>query len=194
MTSKPRRILAAVLVLLLSGLSVLDHAGAFGHRGMDQDRYADAEAFVTHAVDGDTVDIDIPDGPSSVTRIRLWGVDCPEIAQGGEADAWFGHHAAEYLRSQVVGQRVRLILEPHRPSRDKYGRLLAYVYLIDSGEMLNETLLDRGLAYADRRFEHVMKFLFEQREKRAAKTGVGLWKGITPEQMPTWRQRMDAAR
>ncbi|MEK6644089.1 MAG: thermonuclease family protein [Planctomycetota bacterium] len=193
MSSKPRRILTAIFVLFLSGLSVLDHAGAFGHRGVDRDRYTDVEAVVTHAADGGTFDVDIPDGTREVTRIRQWGVECPEIAHGtSEADAWFVRNAAEYIRSQVVGQRVRLVLEPYRPSRDKYGRLLAYVYLVESAEMLNETLLDRGLAYADQRFEHVMKFSFEQREKRAAKTGVGLWKGITPDQMPEWRQRMDA--
>ncbi len=194
MSTNSRRILITLFLLLIASLSVLDHAGAFGHRGVDRDRYTDVEVVVTHADDGDTIGVDISDGANDVTRIRLWGVDCPEIAHGGgEADAWFGRNAAEYIRSQVVGKRVRIVLEPHRPSRDRYGRLLAYVYLAENGEMLNETLLDRGLAYADRRFEHVMKFSFEQREKRAAKAGVGMWKGVTPEQMPTWRQRMDAA-
>lgn len=186
--------LAAAAIILLAALSVLDHAGLFGYRGNDRHIYHEAYATVTYAADGDTLDVDIPDRRRAVTRIRLWGVDCPEIAHDeSESDAWFGQDAARFVRSIVVGQRVRLALDPIRETRDKYGRLLAYVYLADSGRMLNELLIERGLAYADRRFPHVFKHRFVQREKAAAKLKTGLWQGITPEKMPDWRRRMDAA-
>lgn len=178
---------------VLALLSALDHAGLFGARGDDRLRYSDAKATVIRAADGDTIYIDISDRRSSKTRVRLWGVDCPEIAHGAaEADAYYGPEAAAFVRKHVVGHRVRVVLDPNRGVRDKFGRLLAYVYLEDTGEMLNETLLNRGLAYADRRFDHVMKHRFGRLEKKAAKAKVGLWADVLPEQMPHWRQRLNA--
>jgi micrococcal nuclease len=189
-----RRLATAIAVLLVVALSALDHAGVFGYRGGDRPRYQDAVAMIVHAADGDTFDVDISDGRRRVTRIRLWGVDCPEIAhRAGEQDAYFGREATEFVRSQVVGRRVRLALEPTRDPRDKYGRLLAYLYLEDDGQMLNELLIQRGLAYADRRFGHVFKNRFVQLERAAIRQQSGLWAGVKPEQMPRWRQRMDAA-
>ncbi len=190
-----RRKLITILVLLVVGVvSAMDHAGVFGHRGGDRRTYHDVLATVTYAADGDTIDVDIPDGNRDVTRIRLWGVDCPEIAHGeGEPGAHFGREATDFVRGEIVGRRVRLVLDPNRRSRDKYGRLLAYVYLADTGELLNEMLVQRGLAYADRRFPHVFKRRFVSIEKKVIKQRIGLWAEVTPEQMPGWRQRMDAA-
>ncbi len=175
-------------------LSALDHAGVFGYRGSRRADFNGAVATVTYAADGDTIDVDIPDGSRAVTRIRLWGVDCPEIAhRDGEEDAYFGCEAVEFVRQNVVGRRVRLELDPIRSPRDRYDRLLAYVYLEDTGEMLNETLVTQGLGYADRRFRHVFKDRFVKVEKKAMRQQVGLWAGVKPEQMPAWRQRMDSA-
>ena len=172
----------------------MDHAGLFGHQGPDRSRYDGAIATVTRAVDGDTIDVNIPDYRRAVTRLRLRGIDCPEIAHAaGEQDAHFGQQAARFVRENVVGRRVRIVLDPNHEPRGKYGRLLAYVYFVDTGEMLNETLIDRGLAYADRRFEHVLNHRFLRLEKKAAKAKVGLWAKVKPEQMPKWRQRMNAA-
>ena len=75
-----RRIRIIMACILVAVLSILDHAGVFGFRGDDRSRYDGAVATVTYAADGDTIDINMPDGRRSHTRIRLWGVDCPEIA------------------------------------------------------------------------------------------------------------------
>jgi micrococcal nuclease len=190
-----RRLGAAAAVLLVVTLSVLDHAGFLGYRGSDRQRYQNAQATVVSAADGDTIDVDIPDGHSKVTRIRLWGVDCPEIAhRDGDQNAYFGREAADFVRSQVVGRRVRLALEPRHDARDKYGRLLAYVYLEDDGQMLNELLIAQGLAYADTRFGHIFKKQFAELEDAAKKQKTGLWAGVKTEQMPAWRQRTEANR
>ena len=189
---KHRRTLITTLALLaIASLSALDHTGAFGHQQNDHAKYDGALATVTYAADGDTIDVDIPDVAQSKTRIRLWGVDCPELAHAAtEQNAYFAPEAKALVVNRIVGRRVRLALEPSRPARDKYGRLLAYVYLLDTGEMLNELLIRRGLGYADRRFNHVCKHRFLNIEKRAQRTKAGLWAAVTPDQTPAWRQRM----
>ena len=189
-----KRRLAIALVLALLTLSALDHVGLFGFRGSDRVRYDDAIATVVYVADGDTFDINMPDGRRATTRIRLWGVDCPEISHdAGEPDAHFGRESADFVQEHLTGRRVRIALDPNHTPRGKYGRLLAYVYFEDTGEMLNELLIEEGLAYADRRFKHALKHRFVKIEKRAMKQRVGLWETVKPEQMPAWRQRMDAA-
>lgn len=210
-----RHVIVVLVLFALAGLSIADHAGVFGAQGPDRTRYDGVIATVVHAADGDTLDVDIPDGRRNRTRIRLWGVDCPEIGHGkGEADAYYGPEAAAFVRAHVVGRRVKLVLDPIHPPRDKHGRLLAYVYLVDEaggpiksgdapqgaglvppeGQSLNQWLIERGLAYADLRFEHVHEIRFERAERTARKAKAGLWAGVREAQMPEWRRRMDAAR
>ena len=78
-------------------------------------------------------------------------------------------------------------LEPTQ-TRDKYRRLLAYLYVSDN-ENLNLSLVHDGQAYADRRFPHTLKPQFEQEENDARTKKRGLWKEVTESQMPAWRQK-----
>ncbi len=177
-------------------ISALDHARGPGRRAARQQEYHGRVARVIYAADGDTLDLDLPDGGRPMTRVRLWGVDCPEIAHApGEIDAHFGREAADFVRREVVGRRVRVELDRNRSNRDRYGRLLAYLAVLaegseGEGELLNRMLIDRGLAYADRRFDHVRMQEFVAAEQRAEKSRVGLWAKVQREQMPPWRQNL----
>jgi endonuclease YncB( thermonuclease family) len=154
----------------------------------DRSRYHQQTFKVVHVVDGDTLDLDAPDGDHDYTRVRLWGVDTPETKDPRKEVMYYGPEAAAFAREAAQGRMVQVGLEPFKPTRDKYGRLLAYVYLPD-GKMLNEELIERGFGYADTRFEHVMKKRFEQLEKQAQREKRGLWKEVRPEQWPQWRRR-----
>jgi len=180
------------IILGIACLSAADHLGWLtGPAADDRARYHGVECAVTYVADGDTFDIDLPDGRKASTRIRLWGVDCPETAHGdGATSAYFGEIAKDFVTEHLLGRRVRLALDPNHAPRDKYGRLLSFVYLSDTGEMLNEVLVQEGLAYADRRFGHAFKLRFQTLEKRAARDEVGLWAEVQEKQMPAWRQRM----
>jgi len=178
--------------LLLLGLLVIVARWRLP-QGSDQERYHDRHFRCVRVVDGDTIDIDVPDGQYPHTRIRLWGVDTPETVWPGRPQMYFGPEASAFTRSCVEGVNVRVELSPGR-SRDKYGRLLAYVYYGDPPVMLNEELIARGYGYADRRFDHPWKTRFAQLEERARKDRQGLWAGVKPEQMPAWRQRYDSWR
>jgi micrococcal nuclease len=139
-------------------------------------------------IDGDTINVDMPDGTVPVTTVRLLGIDAPETA-GGSPAMYFASEATGYLRSLASGHEVTLYLDDEADSRGKYGRLLAYVALPD-GRFLGEQLLLEGYAYADLRFRHGYYQRYEQLEAVARSLGKGLWREVSREQLPPWLQRM----
>ena len=159
--------------------------------GSDFGRYHNRTFVCTYVVDGDTLDVGVPDGTKAQTRIRLWGVDTPETAKSPGGERYFGPEASAFTKSLVRDEPVRLELVA-ADTRGKYGRLLAYVFVGDV--MLNEALLEQGYAYADRRFAHPRRERFIQLEKRAQKQKVGLWANVTFDKMPEWRQRYETWR
>jgi micrococcal nuclease len=126
---------------------------------------ADARsATVSRVVDGDTVEL------RGVGKVRLIGVDTPEVYGGVEC---YGREASAYAKRQLAGRRVRYAVG--REERDRYGRLLAYLWLED-GRSFNALLVSGGYAqpltippnddYAD---------LFVRLSRRARDRALGLW-------------------
>lgn len=143
---------------------------------------------VIETVDGDTFHLDVRDGRKAHTVVRLWGVDTPEV-HGVEQPAYFGPQASKFARSLANGKMVRVELIPGR-TRDRYGRLLAYIHLPD-GTMLNERLVAEGYAYADTRFSHRLRARFVLLEEKARQARKGLWARVKLADMPPWRQRRE---
>jgi endonuclease YncB( thermonuclease family) len=79
------------------------------------------KATVTRVVDGDT--IDVRKGSGRTTRIRLLGIDTPEVYGGVEC----GGRAASALMKRLATGRVKVQTDPRQPKLDRYDRLLAYV-------------------------------------------------------------------
>ena len=156
----------------------------------DLARYHDRTFRVSRVVDGDTFDIEARDGDKPVTRIRLWGVDTPEVARDSTPGMHFGAEASAFAKRKLADQQVHIVLSPER-SRGKYGRLLAYAFMKRGGAMFNEMLLEEGYAYADLRFRHHYYDRFKTIERQARKAGHGLWAEITLEKMPAWKQRFE---
>jgi len=145
-------------------------------------RYHDKSFTVVNVVDGDTLDINSPDGDFGQTRIRLWGIDTPERG------AFFGDEATEFATELALGTRVKVFLDEGNRTRGKYGRLLAYVQLPDK-TFMNEVLLVNGFAYADLRFRHSLYHKYIQLEASARGLEKGLWAQVSREQLPEWLQR-----
>jgi len=154
------------------------------------DRFDNRLFTVVNVVDGDTVDLDVSDGRRPTTRIRLWGVDTPEVAASPTGAMYWGDQASQFSKQTLQGRTVRLELIEGE-TRDKYNRLLAYVHLPESGEMFNEMLLRGGHAYADSRFKHPYRERFVELERAAHAAHVGLWRDVTRRQMPGWRQKRE---
>ena len=157
-------------------------------KSSDFEKYHAKTFTVVKVVDGDTLDIDIPDGQYSHTRIRLLGIDAPETKNPQTAVMYFGQEASEFAKKTALGKPVSIYLDTVSPTRDKYSRLLAYIKL-PGGTILNETLLTEGFAYADLRFRHSFYNRYKQLESIARISKKGLWQGVTREQMPEWLQR-----
>jgi len=156
-------------------------------KASDFEKYHAKTFTVINVVDGDTIDIDIPDGQCEHTRIRLWGIDTPETKHPQRGVMYFGPEAAEFATKLALGKQVTVYLEEHR-TRGYYGRLLAYVQLPDD-RFLNEVLVSEGFAYADVRFRHSFYHKYKQLEAAARSQKKGLWGNVTPEQMPEWRRK-----
>ncbi len=131
-------------------------------------------ATVTHVTDGDTIRVLI-DGRRE--RVRYIGIDTPETRHSRRGPQPFADEATEANRRLVAGRQVRLVLDASE--RDRYGRLLAYVYLRD-GTFVNARLVEEGFARVltvPPNVRHAA--LFRKLEARARRSGRGLW-ALTP--------------
>ena len=132
-------------------------------------------ALVVRTVDGDTVRVAMPlppEGLRSLERVRLLGVDTPDAVDR------FGREADEFTRRRLLHQVVRLACDWQL--RDRYGRLLAYVYL-PGGACHNAELLREGFAHAYTRYPFQFLEEFRALQSAARRQGRGLW---APESQP----------
>jgi micrococcal nuclease len=135
-----------------------------------------ARGRVARVVDGDTIKVRL--GARTET-VRYIGVDTPESVKPGTPVQCYGHAATAANRRLVSGRDVelRVGVEP----RDRYGRLLAYVYRLPDHTFVNAELVQRGYArtltippndaFAPR---------FARLERTASAAGRGLWSACAP--------------
>jgi micrococcal nuclease len=199
MSRRMRNVVAVIITLTAATLCFLDRSfvtrsitkplqSAQQQDSTDISKYHGRQFTVVKVVDGDTLDIDIPDGNYSHTRIRLLGIDTPETKDPRTGPMYFGKEASDFATKLALGKQVTIFLDKDRKSRDKYHRLLAYIQLPD-GTFLNEVLLSEGYAYAYLPFKHGLFNKYKQLESVARSRKIGLWANVTPEQMPKWRQK-----
>lgn len=155
----------ALLLIMTAATAVADH-----HQ----------EGEVRWISDGDTITVD------GIGVVRLVGIDCPEM-EASDRD-WkylkLGSPSGQILRTTArsahdrawelcLGKQVRL--QAAEPRYDRYGRLLAYVWLPD-GRMLNQILLEEGQAMVYRRFDFEEKNSFLRLEHQARRQKKGMWR------------------
>lgn len=126
---------------------------------------------VISVVDGDTFKINYN---GTTTKVRLIGVDTPESVSSNQSkNNKYGVEASNYTKERLEGQTVHLEFDVQQT--DKYGRLLAYVYLED-GTMYNKELLEKGYAQIAT-YPPNVKYVdeFTQIQKQAKENKVGFW-------------------
>jgi micrococcal nuclease len=131
----PRRTILILVVLV--GAVLAARLAAQRHESAPEG----VAASVNRVVDGDTIHVDL--GGTDET-VRYIGIDTPESVKPDTPVQCYGEQAAEANARLVRGQDVRLRFDAER--RDRFGRLLAYVYLADDGTFVNEQLVRDGAA------------------------------------------------
>ena len=126
---------------------------------------------VVRVVDGDTIHVRVGGREETV---RYIGVDTPESVKPGAPVECFAKRASAFNHRLVDGEKVRLVRDAE--ARDRYGRLLAYVYRERDGLFVNAELVRRGHATVATFPPNVAhEDEFRRLARRARLSGRGLW-------------------
>ena len=122
---------------------------------------------VKRVIDGDTFEAE--DGE----KIRLLGVDCPELAHFGKPAEYFGKESTEFSRQNLEGKTVKLVKDSLNKDRDKYGRLLRYVYI--NKQDFSWLLIEEGYGYALTTYPISKRDEYERAQNDAREGRRGVW-------------------
>jgi endonuclease YncB( thermonuclease family) len=125
--------------------------------------------------DGDSLQVRQGD---KVVRVRLYGIDCPELDQD------FGPAAKKFTKAQVFKKKVQV----EAVDRDRYGRTVALVW--SSGKLLNRELIRAGYAWTYPRYctNTTLCNEFKTLQNMARQQGQGLWQKKAPQAPWEWRR------
>ena len=127
---------------------------------------------VARVVDGDTIIVDI-NGKNE--KIRLIGVDTPETVDPRKPVQCFGKEASVFTKNLLEGKQIRLEGDSSQGDRDKYGRLLRYVFLPD-GTFINKEIIAQGYGHEyTYRTPYHYRTDFKTAERNAREKKQGLW-------------------
>jgi micrococcal nuclease len=129
------------------------------------------DAKVERVIDGDTLKINL-NGRTETVRLLL--IDTPETVHPNKPVEPFGKEASNFTK-QTLPPGSDIQVELGIGERDKYGRLLAYVY--KNGKKINEQLLEKGLARVAYVYPPNTKHIDEFRDiqSKAQKQAIGIW-------------------
>jgi micrococcal nuclease len=131
---------------------------------------------VDRFIDGDTISVTM-NGHSE--KVRLIGVDTPETHKPNTPVQCYGPAAAAYTKNIIGNQKVRLEADSKSTNRDKYNRLLRYVYLPD-GTNLNAQLISTGNGFYYPYFPFEKSDEFSKLQEDAKANNRGLWGNCSP--------------
>lgn len=161
-------------------LSAFNTKSAFSYKDSEMDK---KKLFkIVKVTDGDTITAIIRGKNES---IRLLGIDTPETVDPRKPVQCFGKAASDKMKSLVLGKYVKLVDDSTQGNRDKYKRLLRFVYLPDSkATFVNGEMVKQGFAFSYKEYPTKMLEKFNNFEKYARENNLGLW-GSCPFNNPT---------
>jgi len=128
-------------------------------------------AEVTAVVDGDTIAVDTAGGSA---RVRLIGIDTPEIGRDGEPGDCYAEEARDFLDALLYGKTVELVGDPTQADVDRYGRLLRHVLVDGQSAALAALTAGAGYEYTyDAPYADYQAH--REAESAAEAAGAGLW-------------------
>lgn len=144
---------------------------------------------INHYIDGDTIAVNMN---GQVEDVRFIGIDTPETHKPNTPVQCYGPAAAAYTQNRIkaAGGKVRLVSDSLSSNRDRYNRLLRYVYLTDGAD-LNQQLVAGGYAFYYPYFPFSKKTEFQTDEQTAMAAHKGLWGACTPTPSDNGGYKMD---
>lgn len=174
-----RKLISAAITLLIAGLTAF--AQSQGWLKTAADKVSKAQPgfyYVTEFVDGDTLEIDMN---GKREKVRMIGVDTPETHDPRKAVQCFGLAASNFTKSLIGSESIRLESDPINTNRDRYNRLLRYVYLPDN-TLVNSEIIKQGYGFAYLSFPFTKSEEFRLLQEEARDNNRGLWKECKPAQ------------
>lgn len=176
MRGQQRRLMRIGYVALICLISVV-FARAWPEKPAQIPARDQATYDVVEVFDGDTIAI-AKDG--KIEKVRFIGVDTPETKDPRKPVQCFGREASEFTKQLLKGAKVRIEYDPVVGERDRYQRLLAYVWK-DSGLFVNQELVVEGYAHEYTYQNQLYKYRdqFQREEANARSAQRGLWSATT---------------
>lgn len=143
---------------------------------------------VTEVYDGDTIGVNM-DGRTE--KVRMIGVDTPETHKPNSPVECGGPEASAFAEAQLGNQEVRLETDPTNQNRDRYDRLLRYVYL-PNGTLFNKLLITEGYGTPYTSFPFQKKQEFIAAGIQAKNANKGVWAGVCQVQDQNGRFKTNA--
>ncbi|HET9850748.1 MAG TPA: thermonuclease family protein [Candidatus Saccharimonadales bacterium] len=171
-----RKSLNLAIFILLLILIVITQSGWLASPARTVNQSQPGFYSISHFIDGDTIAVNMN---GQIETIRMIGVDTPETHRPNTPVQCFGPEAASYTKSLIGDNRVRLQADPLDTNRDRYGRLLRYVYLPD-GTMVEDKLISQGYGFAYLDFPFSQKARFASEQSAAQVKRAGLWGKCKP--------------
>lgn len=131
---------------------------------------------VSEFIDGDTIQVDMN---GSKEKVRFIGVDTPETHDPRKVVQCYGMAAANFTKQQIGTNPVRLEADPTNTDRDRYNRLLRYVYTPDN-KLINAEIIKQGYGFAYVSFPFTKMNEFKLYQKQAQTNQLGLWGSCQP--------------
>lgn len=168
--------LAGLLLVLGAGLFGASRAGWLSHASTVLESNQPGMYSINHFIDGDTIAINMN---GQVEKVRFIGVDTPETHKPNTPVQCYGPQAAAFTKRMIGKQSVRLVSDSLSTDRDRYNRLVRYIYLPD-GTDLDELLVQQGYGFYYPYFPFSKAARFAADEQAAQATHKGLWGTCKP--------------
>jgi micrococcal nuclease len=167
---------ALLLALLAFGWWAAGQAGWIGQPAKTLKHDQPGLYSINHFVDGDTIAVNMN---GKVENVRFVGIDTPETHKPNTPVQCYGPAAAAFTKNTISTNRVRLVSDSLSTDRDRYDRLLRYVYLPD-GTLVNEKLVQNGYAFYYPYFPFSKSATFAADQQSAMAAHKGLWGNCRP--------------
>ena len=176
-SKKPPKLISLItLIIIIFVLSAVSNQ--FNDIGQKTSSINPGYYTVDRFVDGDTISVNM-NGKSE--KIRFIGVDTPETHKPNTPVQCYGPAAAAFTKNTIGKQKVRLEADSLSTNRDKYGRLLRYIYLSD-GTNVNAKIISTGNGFYYPYFPFEKKQEFAKLQNQAKSGNKGLWGNCAPTQ------------